>query len=62
MTTKTTHDQRSTTIGAPAAAVHPQLNDFKQWASWPWSPYEKLDPALTRSFSGAPHVVGAAYA
>ncbi len=52
--------QRSTTIAAPPEKVFAFLDDFHHWASW--SPWEKLDPALTRSFSGAPRGKGAVYA
>ena len=35
------------------------LNDFHRWGEW--SPWEKLDPAMKRTFSGAPAGVGAVY-
>jgi uncharacterized protein YndB with AHSA1/START domain len=52
--------QRETLIKAPADRVFALLNDFKQWPQW--SPWEKLDPAMTRTHSGAANGVGAAYA
>ncbi len=50
---------RTTLIGAPAAAIFPEVNDLHRWL--PWSPYEKMDPAMQRTFAGAPVGVGAAY-
>ncbi|MBI4816365.1 MAG: SRPBCC family protein [Deltaproteobacteria bacterium] len=35
------------------------INDFHNWEAW--SPWEKLDPNLKRSFSGAPSGEGAGY-
>jgi uncharacterized protein YndB with AHSA1/START domain len=51
--------QRSTAIRAPAAKVFANLDDFHRWESW--SPWEKLDPALRRTFSGAERGPGAVY-
>jgi hypothetical protein len=42
---------RSLGIRAPAEAIFPLINDFRRWAIW--SPYEKLDPAMKRTLSGA---------
>ncbi|AMJ62523.1 SRPBCC family protein [Bosea sp. PAMC 26642] len=52
--------QRATTINAPAERIFPLIADFRQWGAW--SPWEKKDPNLTRSFSGAQSGVGARYA
>ena len=43
--------QRTTRINAPAEKIFPLINDFHSWASW--SPWEKLDPAMRRTNSGA---------
>lgn len=51
--------QRSVLIQAPPERVHAQINDFHRWQAW--SPYEKLDPAMTRSIGGAAQGVGATY-
>src|SRR5215510_13017540 len=51
--------QRSIDINAPADKIYPLINDYKHWASW--SPYEKVDPAMKRTFSGAPSGKGAVY-
>lgn len=50
---------RSTTIAAPPEAVFAQVNDLHQWQSW--SPWEKLDPQMSRTFLGPPAGVGATY-
>jgi uncharacterized protein YndB with AHSA1/START domain len=51
--------QRSIDINAPPEKIYPLINDYKHWASW--SPYEKVDPAMRRTFSGAPSGKGAVY-
>jgi len=57
---KTFRVERSLTIAAPAERIFPFVNDFHQWTLW--SPFEKLDPNLQRTYSGAPSGVGATYA
>jgi hypothetical protein len=51
---------RSTTIAADPARVHGLINDFHQWTVW--SPWEELDPELSRDYSGPDSGVGARYA
>ena len=51
--------QRSTTIRAPADKVFALINDFHRWGEW--SPWEKLDPALQRTFSGPAAGPGTVY-
>lgn len=51
--------ERSTTIAAPPAVVFEQVNDFHAWAAW--SPWEKLDPGMKRSYGGPPSGAGATY-
>ncbi|MGQ0810689.1 MAG: SRPBCC family protein [Nitrospiraceae bacterium] len=51
--------QRATTIKAPPEKIFPLINDFHSWGAW--SPYEKLDPAMKRTYSGAAHGKGAVY-
>ncbi len=46
-------------IAAPPERIQPLVADFHQWAAW--SPYEKLDPAMRKTFSGAAAGVGAVY-
>ncbi len=52
--------RRSADIHAPAQKIFDLVNDLHQWAAW--SPYEKMDPAMTKSYSGAPLGKGARYA
>jgi uncharacterized protein YndB with AHSA1/START domain len=51
--------KRVVSIKAPPEKIAPLLTDFHQWASW--SPWEHLDPAMKRTFSGAPAGKGAIY-
>jgi len=51
---------RSVTIQAPPERVFALINDFHLWTNW--SPWEKLDPAMKRSYSGADAGKGAVYA
>jgi len=51
--------QRSIDINAPAEKIFPLINDYKNWGAW--SPYEKVDPAMQRTFSGAPSGEGSVY-
>lgn len=44
------HYERSGVINAPADKVFPYISDFKQGSLW--SPYEKTDPAMKKSYSG----------
>jgi len=50
---------RSATIQAPPEKLLPLINDFHRWSVW--SPYEKLDPEMKRTFSGAASGPGAIY-
>jgi len=52
--------QRSTSIAADPARVHGLIDDFHKWTEW--SPWEDLDPAMSRSYSGPDSGVGAHYA
>lgn len=52
--------QRSTSIKAPAEKIFPLIADFHAWGAW--SPWEKLDPTMKRTHSGAPSGKGAVYA
>jgi uncharacterized protein YndB with AHSA1/START domain len=51
--------ERSTTIKASPAKIFPLINDFHNWPAW--SPWEKLDPTMTRTYSGAPAGKGTVY-
>jgi len=51
--------KRSIQIQAPAEKVYPLLVDFQKFGAW--SPWEKLDPAMTRTFEGQANGTGAVY-
>jgi uncharacterized protein YndB with AHSA1/START domain len=51
--------QRATAIKAPPEKIFPLINDFHAWGAW--SPYEKKDPDMKRTLSGAPAGKGAIY-
>jgi uncharacterized protein YndB with AHSA1/START domain len=52
--------QRSATIHAPPDKIYGYLEDFHRWSAW--SPWEKMDPAMTRTFGERSSGVGATYA
>ena len=51
--------RRSTRINTTPDRIYPHLIDFRKWAAW--SPWEKLDPNLKRTFSGPASGKGAVY-
>lgn len=51
--------QRSTVIKAPPEKIMALISDFHNWPTW--SPWEKLDPKMQRTFSGAASGKGAVY-
>ena len=52
--------QRAASIKAPPEKVFALLNDFQRWEAW--SPWEKKDPAMKRTFSAVSSGKGAQYA
>lgn len=52
--------ERSIAVMAPPDRIYPHIADFRAWGAW--SPWEKKDPAMKRTFSGAASGKGAAYA
>lgn len=52
--------ERSAVIKAAPDKVFGLINDFHQWPQW--SPWEKMDPSMQRTHSGAPSGQGAVYA
>lgn len=56
----TFHIERSISMAAPPEVAFAQVNDFHAWKAW--SPWEKLDPNMQRSFDGPSSGVGAKYA
>jgi hypothetical protein len=51
--------QRSASIKAPPQKIVALIDDFHNWTSW--SPWEKLDPGLKRTYGGAASGRGAVY-
>src|SRR5690242_10577424 len=51
--------ERSATIKAPPEKIFAMLNDFQRWETW--SPWEKKDPAMQRTFSVVSGGKGAVY-
>ena len=51
--------ERSIRVSAPAEKIFHYVNDFHQWGVW--SPWEKLDPAMKRSYAGPQSGNGAVY-
>ncbi len=52
--------ERSISIHAPPEKIFGLIDDFHEWPRW--SPWEKIDPSMTRTLSGAASGVGAVYA
>jgi len=52
--------ERSAEIAATPAVVYDQIDDFESWKAW--SPWEKLDPDMKKTFSGPKTGVDASYA
>jgi uncharacterized protein YndB with AHSA1/START domain len=50
---------READIAAPAPKVFGLLNDFNQWTKW--SPWEKMDLAMQKTFSGSSAGKGSVY-
>lgn len=51
--------QRSANLRATPERIFALLNDFHQWEAW--SPWEKIDPQIKRTYSGAASGKGAIY-
>lgn len=51
---------RTTVIKSDSARVHALIDNFHRWEGW--SPWEKRDPEMTRTYSGPESGVGATYA
>lgn len=50
---------RALTMHAPAPVIFSQLDDFHRWAAW--SPWDKIDPTMKRSYGGPDRGTGATY-
>lgn len=51
--------QRSLVIKAPPDRIFSLINNFREWEAW--SPWEKVDPAIQRTYSGTPAGTGSIY-
>ena len=51
--------QRTTAIKAAPEKIFAMLDDFHNWGSW--SPWEKMDPNMKRTFSGPANGKGSVY-
>lgn len=51
--------ERKITVKSGAEAVYAQLDDLRAWAAW--SPWDKLDPNMQKTFEGPAKGVGASY-
>jgi uncharacterized protein YndB with AHSA1/START domain len=51
--------QRTTTIKAAPEKIFAMLDDFHNWGGW--SPWEKMDPNMKRTFSGPANGKGSVY-
>ena len=52
--------ERTVAINAPPEKIFAFINDFNAWTTW--SPWEKKDPAMKRTFGAATSGKGATYA
>jgi hypothetical protein len=52
--------KRSIVIKAPSEKLVGLVDDFHRWGAW--SPWEKIDPNMSRAYEGPASGVGAAYA
>jgi uncharacterized protein YndB with AHSA1/START domain len=51
--------QRAASIKAPPERIFGLINDFRHWNAW--SPWDRMDPALKRTYGGAASGTGAVY-
>lgn len=51
--------ERSAVMAAPPERIYAEIEDFARWRAW--SPWEGLDPAMTRTLEGPPRGLGARY-
>jgi hypothetical protein len=52
--------ERTASIKAPPEKIYPHISELRTWNEW--SPWEKKDPNMKRTFSGPASGKGAAYA
>jgi hypothetical protein len=51
--------ERSIAISAPPERAFAHVNDFRKWVGW--SPWEKMDPSMKKTFDGSPAGAGSVY-
>lgn len=51
--------KRTAVIDAPPETLEAMVSDFHQWSAW--SPWEKMDPGMTRTYGGPASGVGSTY-
>ena len=51
--------QRTTHIATSPERIFPHLVDFRRWGAW--SPWEQMDPAMRKTYSGAATGTGSVY-
>jgi uncharacterized protein YndB with AHSA1/START domain len=51
--------ERSLAVAAPPERVFVHVNDFRKWEAW--SPWEKMDPTMKKTFAGAAEGEGSIY-
>lgn len=51
--------ERTMSIKASPEKIYALINDFHEWKLW--SPFEKLDPAMNKTFTGSQNGKGAVY-
>ena len=51
--------ERTATMSAAPATIFAEVNDLHKWQAW--SPWERIDPELKRTYEGPPEGVGAVY-
>jgi Polyketide cyclase / dehydrase and lipid transport len=56
----TYHVERTKTIAASPEVIYGHVADFHKWKGW--SPWDKVDPNMKRTFVGTDGAVGASYA
>jgi hypothetical protein len=52
--------QREIEVAAAPATIFENLEDFRRWAKW--SPWERLEPGVQKTYAGPPSGAGASYA
>jgi hypothetical protein len=55
----TYHVERSIVIEAPPRIIYMQLDDLRVWSEW--SPWDKIDPGMKKTYEGTARTVGASY-